>query len=233
MKVIILAGGRAVRLPVSAKNIPKVLVEINKKPILRHQIEALEKQGFSDICFSLGYMAEQIIKYLDKEFKGKYEYIVEKEPLGTGGAILRASRGIKSDFLVLNGDILSDLDIRTFYDFHNSLKEENRAQDISAIALWRSEDSRDFGLVKTEGDKIKEFLEKPKNREPGFINAGAYIFSPLTFKNLSQKVFSVESEIFPNLARQGKLYGFIHNGKWLDVGTEQRLKQAQKYHGIN
>lgn len=116
VKIIILAGGKATRLPESAKNIPKPLVKIAGKAILQHQVDLLKKHGLTDIRFGLGYRANKIIDYLN----GKYEYTIEPKPLGTGGAIKFASEDLKEDFMVLNGDVLSDMDFSAFIKFHKS-----------------------------------------------------------------------------------------------------------------
>src|SRR3989338_7980886 len=109
MKVIILAGGRGTRLPNSAKDIPKVLVPIRgKTTMLDHQLELLLAHGLSDVCLSLGFRADQIIKHLHDIGKTHIEYRVESEPLGTGGAVRFASQDMKGDFMVLNGDTISD-----------------------------------------------------------------------------------------------------------------------------
>ncbi|GAG03065.1 unnamed protein product, partial [marine sediment metagenome] len=121
MKIIILAGGKGTRLPRSAKNIPKSLVKIAGKPILQHQIDILEKHNLTDIRFSLGYEANQIIDYL----KNKHEYIIESEPLGTGGAIKFASKDLKEDFMILNGDILTDINFSEFLKFHKNVPQAN------------------------------------------------------------------------------------------------------------
>lgn len=134
MKIIILAGGKATRLPKSAKNIPKPLVKIGKKTILQHQIDLLEKHGLTDIRFSLGYMADAIIKYLN----GKYEYVVEPKPLGTGGAIKFASKDLKEDFMVLNGDILSDINLSEFIKSHKS---------PATIAAYYCKNCCDYGML--------------------------------------------------------------------------------------
>ena len=114
MKAIILAGGRATRLPQSAKDIPKALVKVGDKPILQHQIDVLQEHGFSDIRLALGYKSDQIIKYVRSQ-TSYIEHIVEPEPLGTGGAIKFASRDISEPFMVLNGDILSDINFSGLY----------------------------------------------------------------------------------------------------------------------
>lgn len=221
MKVIILAGGKATRLPQSAKNIPKSLIKVGKKTILQHQIDLLKKHGLTDIRLSLGYRANEIINYLN----GKYEYIIEPEPLGTGGAIKFASKGLKDDFMVLNGDVLSDINLSEFIKFHKKNKL------FGTIAAWHCEDCCDYGMIEVKGEKITKFLEKPTNKCAGYINAGFYILSPKIFKSIKKTSFSIENDVFPELAKNHQLSAYIYKGYWTDLGTEKRLEEAKRRFG--
>ncbi len=219
MKVIILAGGRGTRLPVSCRDIPKPLVQIKDKPILEHQIDLLKKHGLEDIKFSLGHRADQIIDYLDN----KYEYVIESKPLGTGGAIKFASQNLKDDFMVVNGDILTDLNFSEFLKSHKNHHCEN------SIAVTELENSFSYGLIKIGRNKlVEEFLEKDHSGAKGLINAGFYILSSDIFESIDQEEFSIEKDIFPNLAKDKKLTAFVHRGSWIDLGTEERLDWARK-----
>ncbi len=219
MKIIILAGGKGTRLPKSAKNIPKLLVKVGNKSILQHQLDLLKEHGFSDIRLSLGYKADQIIKYLN----GKHEYIIEPEPLGTGGAIKFASKDLNEEFMVLNGDILSKMNFSDFLKFHKSISQNN------TLAAWHCPEPRnDYGFLNLENNKILEFQEKPDYPIAGHINAGFYILSPNIFKNFNKKSFSIEKDIFPKLAEKGDLAAFIYKGYWTDAGTEERLEEAKR-----
>lgn len=224
MKVIILAGGKGTRLPVSAKNIPKPLVKIGKKTILEHQLDLLKSQGFTDIILSLGHGADKIISYCKKRGIDA-EFIIEKEPLGTGGAIKYASKGLKSPFLVLNGDILSDFNFKEFVnDFNNNVSRETL---LGSIATWKCQDCSDYGLICHKNGFISEFLEKPSKKCVGYINTGFYILSPKIFKKVPHETFSIERDVFSKLAVKNRLLCFIHRGFWTDVGTEKRLKEAK------
>ncbi len=215
MKVIILSGGKGTRLPDSAKDIPKALVEVQGKLMIDHQIELLERHGLNDLRFSLGYRAEDIIRHLN----GRYEYVVEEEPLGTGGALKFASRDVEDPFMAINGDVITDLDLKNFVNHYQQRKETP-----NTIVVYEVEDARDFGLLKLEGDNILKFQEKPKDERAGFINAGFYILDPSVLRGYPGKRFSIENDIFPDLAREGKLGYFLHRGFWTDAGTEERLK---------
>lgn len=223
MKVIILAGGKGTRLPFSADNLPKSLVKIDSKPLLQYQIDWLEKYGLNDIRLSLGYLAKPILDYL----KGKYEYVIEPRPLGTGGAIKFASKDLKEEFLVLNGDILTDLNPLQFIDNFKKMPLQN------AIVVCKYPEPKDFGLVEVKQNLVLRFLEKPsveikKQDSDQFISAGIYILSPDVFKKIHKEVFSVEKDVFPQLAPEKKLGVFLHEGFWIDIGTEERLKIVRK-----
>ena len=232
MKSIILAGGRATRLPESAKDIPKALVDVGGKPIIQHQLDRLYEHGFFDIRLALGYRAEQIIEWLannpqpttrNNNHGGQLsvDYVIEPEPLDTGGAIRFASSDLTEPFMVLNGDILSDVHFKNFSERFKKRSEEN------IIAVYHTPDARSYGIIKKNRSRVVEFLEKPEKAMPGHINAGFYILHPKIFKNIREKKFSIEKNIFPQLAAQGKLGYYIHKGFWTDAGTEERLKEAR------
>jgi len=218
MKVIILAGGQATRLPVSAKNIPKPLIKIRGQTILEHRLEWLKKHGLEDIRFSLGYLSEKMIKYL----KGRYEYIVESEPLGTGGAVKLASQDLTKDFMVMNGDELADIDLTKFIQFH---KEHSFA---NSIVGRHHPDIRGWGFIKNQGIEVHRYQEKLNIKRSGLINTGVYIFSPKTFKSIKAKKFSTEYDISPKLAEQRQYAVFIHQGRWLGINTEEDVKVANQ-----
>lgn len=222
MKVIVLAGGKGTRLSLSAKNIPKPLIKINNKTLIDYQIEFLEKQGFSDIRFSLGYMAEKIIDYLNSKYPKKYQWVIETESLGTGGALKFASHDIDNDFLAFNIDDFPLMDFADFIKFHDHHNIEN------TIAVYKVDDARDFGLVKHSEGIIEEFLEKPNQKQPGFINAGFYILSPKIFKEFPQKTFSIEKDVFPYLAKNKRLACYRKVDDWFTTGTEKTLQRARK-----
>ena len=220
MKVIILAGGRGTRLPHSAKDIPKALVPIRGKTILDHQLELLEKHGLTDVRLSLGFRANKIIAHLKQNGLDRIEYVIEEEPLGTGGAIRFASKDLGDDFMVMNGDVVTDL------DFTDVLRHHVPATAM-VVAAWR-EDARDFGLLDIQDGRIRAFLEKPAEPVSGYINAGCYILHHKHFKDITEKAFMIEKDIFPRLAKSGELMAFLHRGFWQDVGTEVRLAEIRE-----
>lgn len=216
MKAIILAGGRGTRLPYSASNIPKALVKLGNRCILDHQIDLLEKHGFSDIRLALNYKANKIIDHLNERYGDRYDPRIELEPLGTGGAIKFASQDIDEPFMVLNGDIISDVDLAAFAD--------NHPVDHNSLVIAKHKQNTDYGLINIDdAGRVKQFLEKPMEPTDGHVNVGFYILQPDIFRDIPQDKFSIEHEIFPKLARSGRLHSFLHNGFWNDLGTEERL----------
>lgn len=220
MKAIILAGGFGTRLARISGEKPKPLVEVAGKAILERQIEYLFKNGIKDIRLSLHHKADQIIAFCDNRFgKGKMEYVIEDKPLGTGGGIRFASRDLAEPFLVVNGDILTDMDILKF-----------ASAGAHAIACVYLRDARDFGLVDIKEGKAAAFLEKPTEHIPGFINAGYYLLDNKAFAHIDKDAFMIEQEVFPHLAKNAQLNAYVHDGYWIDVGTAERWEKANKDH---
>lgn len=219
MKVIILAGGRGTRLPHSARDIPKVLVPVAGKTILGRMLDGLIAAGLSDIRLALGFRAEQIIAFLKTE-RYRCDYAVEPEPLGTGGAVTFASQDLSSPFMVLNGDTLADFD-------YPAIVRSHEAGTGLIVSHWK-EDNRDYGVLTVEGDRIREFLEKPSEPRSGFIHAGCSILEPKDVWAIREDAFMLEREVYPVLAREGRLKMFRHDGFFEDVGTEERLDRARR-----
>jgi len=217
MHAIILAGGFGTRLANVSGGKPKPLVEVRGKPILEHQIDLLFRHGLKDIRLSLYYKAKEIISFCENRWPGKLKFLVEPRLLGTGGAIKFASRDLKDDFLVTNGDLLSNLDIKEF-----------TKHDSNTIACSFVDDARSFGLLKIKNNKVCEFLEKPKEKVSGFVNSGFYILHPRIFSSFPQEEFMIEKEVFPVLAKQGELNAYLHDDFWIDVGTEERWREANQ-----
>lgn len=215
MKAIILAGGFGTRLARVSGEKPKPLVEVGGVPVLERMISSLHAHGIKDICLSLHHKADMIIDFCKRKWPGKIEFIVEPEPLGTGGAIRYAVRDIRGSFLALNGDSISDINFSQLC-----------AQKPNTVACVYISDARDFGLVHIKKGKIVDFLEKPKKKKAGFVNCGAYMLHSSIFDKIRGEKFMIEQAVFPVLARRGDLYAYVHDGYWIDVGTETRFLQA-------
>ena len=228
---IILAGGLGTRLRPLTLETPKPLILIRDKTLIEHNIEKLKEAEVKKIYLSIGYLAEKIIDYFkDKDLGVKIEFLVETQPLGTGGCMHlltdeQRKKDFSSDFIVINGDNLFDLDWKTMKQKHT----ENNA--VVTIALTETEDVSSAGVVKLFGDLIEQFVEKPTKEEApsNFISSGYYIFSPKVFEFLpDEQKFMFEKELFPILAQKGLLVGYHDRGQWFDTGTFERWEGVKK-----
>ena len=236
MKAIILAGGEATRLRPLSFSIPKILFPLRDKPLCLYQIEWLKKYNIRELIFALGYLPDKVKEALGdgKRFGIKIKYVTEAKPLDTAGAIRNVIDSIKEEnsFLVFNGDILTNINISELLDFHKQKKSQ-----LTICLVEVKEELRSFGLVICDRQgKIKQFLEKPelgdinKQNKRRLINAGIYIFEPELAKEIPRHTrYSFEKNLLPALLKKKtKVYGFVANGYWLDIGTNSRYSQAQK-----
>ena len=193
MKALILAGGRGKRLRPLTDKIPKSLIPINKKPLIQYTIKYLKKFGINEIIICSGYKSKQIQNFLKKKknFGCKIEYSVEKNPLGTAGAIKNAIKNLSDEsFLVINGDIITNIDLKKI------LKKPNT---IAANELKTK-----FGTMEIKNNKILKFNEK-KDVQNVWMNPGLYHLSTGILKILP-RTGSLEAEIFPKLAKNKSLH---------------------------
>ena len=220
MKAVILAGGFGKRLKPLTDERPKPLIEINDKPIVELQLEWLKSHGVQEVVLCVGFMKEKIIGFLGngKRFGAKISYVVEEEPLGTGGALLNAEPILKAEdsFLVLNGDILTNLDpaplISSIDDF------------IGAIALVPLKSP--YGVVDVDEDgRIARFIEKPLITDY-WVNAGIYCLTPRIFPYLSEKC-SLETDAFPRMVEAGALKAIrYHRCFWKSIDVHKDIEEA-------
>ncbi len=227
MKALILLGGLGTRLrPVTCKT-PKPMMPILNRPALTYQLELLKKHKIKEVIFCLNYLHKNFKKFFGtgKNLGLKINYIKEKIPLGTGGAIKNAEKFITGTTIIFNGDILTDVNLQQVIKFHKTKKA------VLTIVLVRVKDPTIYGLVETDNTgRILRFLEKPSWDEVtcNTINAGIYIFEPELLHYIPKGInYSVERGLFPLLLEKKKpVYGFISNSYWLDIGTIEKYLQA-------
>lgn len=180
------------------------------KPVLGHIIDNLSEDGIKRIILLSGKNREEIESHFGSAYRGvNLEYVSEEEPEGTAIALSKIEDRISNTFLVLNGHVLSDVDIDDMLEVH-------RDEDSTAtIALTTVTDTEEYGVARLKGRTILGFEEKPSpGEEPSrLINAGTYIFEPEIFSQLDED--SIE-EVFENLSSQRKLSGYIYGGEWKD-----------------
>ena len=225
-KALILAGGMGTRLRPITNEIPKQLMPIHGKTILEHVLDLFKKHGIKNIILAIGYKGDKIREYFGdgKRFNVNITYVQENAPLGTAGPIRSAKELIDSTFIVCNADELKDLDLIDMYLSH----KENKA--TATIALTTVEDPSNYGVARLQGNRILEFVEKPKkDKAPSnLINSGLYIFEPEIIKYISEGRSMLEKDVFPKLAKDGKLFGYPFSGQWFDTGTMERYDRAMK-----
>ena len=225
---LILCGGLEPRVKPSTFSTPKPLLPIGYQPLLEYQIEYLKRFEFDRIILAIGFLQEQIVRYLDEHKLGvRLRYSFEKEPLDTGGAIKNAELMISSDFLALNGDVIfSDLDLDKL------IYEHKKSESQVTIVLAKSQTPKRFGAVEIDTDnKIRSFVEKPHKQAVGdtWVNAGVYVVRPTVFGKIRKGTrASLELDVFPKLMREGKISGYKHEGYWADVGTPEDYLRVQK-----
>ncbi|MCX6819352.1 MAG: sugar phosphate nucleotidyltransferase [Candidatus Aenigmarchaeota archaeon] len=211
---LILAGG--------SKKI-KSLISIHGKPVLEHQINMLKKYNINNILLSIDHGYDKIRDYFGSSFSGvNITYLVEDQPLGSAGSISLARAYVNDTFVALNVDTLINPNIPEIYDFH---KKQGR---VATVILLTTDDPTAFGVVKMSGNRILEFIEKPKiaNAPSRLVNGGLCIFEPQIFDLLPKGKLMIES-LFDNLAREGQLSGYVHDGMIFDVGKE--YDKAEKH----
>lgn len=229
-QVVILAGGRGLNMRPFTFEMPKGLFPVGGKPILEHIIEMLRKFEYRNIILSIGHLGEKIKEYFGdgKKFGVNISYVFEETEVGTAGALYLAKKYITSDtFLVVHGDILIDINFSDLISFH-------REQDtVATIALTSVVDPSSFGEVVLHGTKITHFVEKPKRgmQTSQLISCGLYVFEKEIFNYIPKKGPSRLEEIFPRLASDKKLSGFIFEGRWVDIGTPASYELAIKEWG--
>ncbi|HYX83766.1 MAG TPA: NDP-sugar synthase [Gaiellales bacterium] len=219
MIAVVLVGGEGTRLRPLTYATPKPMLPIANRPFLEHQVEHLRSHGIDRIVLACGYKPDAIRSHFGSEL----EYVVEPEPLGTGGAIAYAAREIGETFVACNGDVLTDLDLTALVAFHR-----DRGARMT-IALHPVADPSRYGVVATdESGAVTAFIEKPA---PGStpvrtINAGTYVVEPDVLGLIPPgKPVSVEYEVFPLLVGKG-LHALADEGLWLDIGTPESFLAA-------
>jgi mannose-1-phosphate guanylyltransferase len=226
VKAVVLVGGEGTRLRPLTETIPKPLVPLVDRAFLHHVLNHLAAHGVHEVVLSSAYLEEVFHAFIE-ERRGDpaITWITEATPLGTGGAVANAVRaaGIDDTFLVLNGDILTDLNLTALVGFHR------QAGATATITLTEVSDARPFGLVHLADDRrVVEFREKPQEPVAGVVNAGTYVLEPSALEGVSSEgSVSIEREVFPGLIDGGApVFGFVSDAYWIDLGTPVKYLQA-------
>jgi len=224
---ILLVGGLGTRLMPLTRNTPKPMLTVAGIPVTEHQLMMAKAAGIKEIVLATSYLSEVFTPYFGDGSKWgmNIKYAVEKEPLGTGGAIANAAQLLetKESIVILNGDVLSS------HDLSEQIRQHEANDADVTLHLTQVEDARAFGCVPTDVQgRVTAFLEKMDSPVTNQINAGCYVFNPRVISAIPlETVVSVERETFPKLVSDGaKVYGYIENAYWLDIGTPKALLKA-------
>lgn len=224
MKVIIMAGGKGSRIAGVNDEVPKPMIEILGKPILQWQIECLRNQGYVDIILSIGHLGHVIRDYFGDgaEFGVHIAYIEEGQPLGTAGALFYLKDILFEDFLLLNGDVIFDIDIDRFAEYHRQKK------GLATLFTHPNDHPYDSGVIGADGDgRVTNWLHKedPRQWYKNRVNAGLHMLSPRVLNLFTQanKKVDLDRDILKPLASEGQVYVYDSPEYVKDMGTPERL----------
>ncbi len=229
LEAIILAGGLGTRLRTVVADIPKCMAPVAGKPFLHYVIEHLKKQGVEKFIFSLGFMSEAIVEYLDAQYSIlNIKYSIETEPLGTGGAIkLACGKATEKNVLVLNGDTLFSIDLVKLTSFHNMCGAD------CTLSLKPMRNFDRYGVVDMNKDySISSFREKQYYVQ-GLINGGVYALNVSKFLGEDlPEIFSFEKDYLERYTGERRFYGVVQDSYFIDIGIPEDYERAQRELGI-
>lgn len=228
MKAVVLVGGEGTRLRPLTLTSPKQMLPIVGVPMIERVLTHLAAHDVDEAILSLGYLPDAFMQaYPDGEAAGvRLTYAVEPEPLDTAGAVRFAAKfgGVTETFVVVNGDVLTDLDLSSLVEFHREKGAEG------TIALYPVADPSAFGVVPTDSEgRVTAFVEKPPRDEAptNEINAGTYVLEPSVLERIPEGGrVSIERETFPAMVRDGTLFARSDDAYWLDTGTPSAFLEA-------
>ncbi|MEA2218859.1 MAG: mannose-phosphate guanylyltransferase [Solirubrobacteraceae bacterium] len=227
MQAVILVGGEGTRLRPLTSTVPKTVVPLVDRPLIVYMLEWLRRHGVDDVIMSCGFLATGVRRVLGdgSQLGLRLRFLEEPEPRGTAGALKFAAHLLDERFLMLNGDVLTDLDLSA------QIAQHDATGAVGTLALVPVADPSSYGLVRVRADhSVLEFLEKPSDTsrlDTNLISAGAYVLerSVLDLIPADQKV-SIEREVWPLLVDHG-LHGFADaDAYWIDIGTPARYLQV-------
>lgn len=227
---ILLVGGFGTRLMPLTKHTPKPMLTVAGLPVTEHQLAMARKAGITKVVLATSYLSELFTPYFGDGARWGMQllYAVEEQPLGTGGAIANAAQLLTDNdesIVVFNGDVLSS------HDLSEQIRQHEYHEADLTLHLTAVEDARAYGCVPTDSDgRVTAFLEKMENPITNTINAGCYVFNPKVINSIPlHTVISVERETFPSLVKEhGKVFGFLDNSYWLDIGTPNALLKGSR-----
>jgi D,D-heptose 1,7-bisphosphate phosphatase len=221
-QALILAGGRGTRLNELTKATPKPLLSVAGRPFLDYVVENLWRHGLQEIIILAGFEGEKIRRWAQKVWPGlDIKVVVEEEPAGTAGALMEVVDLLEDEFLLLNGDSFFDINL---LDLATARFDSDW---LAALALCKRSDTRRSGVVDLSGERIRSFADRPKDDQCHIVNGGIYRVKRTLLEWVDTRPCSIESDIFPELARQGLLVGRVYRRPFLDIGVPEAFAAAQ------
>lgn len=230
-KAFILAGGAGVKMRPFTYEMPKTMLPVKGKPILEHIIDKLREHNIREIIILVGALGDKIKNHFGDGAKFGISIVYIEEPKEEGTAApLRLAKNLLGNepFLLLYGDVLADINLTDFIDFHSA------HGGLTSIALTSVAKPSEYGVVCLHGDKVVDFTEKPHKAHTlsHVVFSGIQILSPKVIEMVPKKGFSMlENDLLPKLAKSGQLYGYLFEGRWYDVGTPEIYAEAVKEWG--
>jgi NDP-sugar pyrophosphorylase family protein len=225
MKAIILAGGKGTRLKPYTYVLPKPLVPVGERPILAILIDQLKKSGVKDIVFCVNHMAELIMAYFGngEKFGVNIEYSMEEQPLGTI-APLKLVKDLPEHFLLMNGDLLTDIDFKDVYDFHI------KSGALVTVGAYKREVNIDFGVLQVKDGMLTGFTEKP--RYDYSVSMGIYVFSREVLDFVPEgRPYGFDDLMLNLLEKKQRVNVYPFDGYWLDIGRPEDFEKANLHAG--
>jgi mannose-1-phosphate guanylyltransferase len=225
VQAVILVGGEGTRLRPLTVTVPKPVLPLVDRPFLVYMLEWLRRHGVDDVIMSCGFLATSVRNVLGdgSQLGLRLRFVEEPEPRGTAGALKYAEELLDERFLMLNGDVLTDIDLTA------QIAQHEQTGAVGPLALVPVEDPTGYGLVRrNDDDSVKEFVEKPTadSIDTNLISAGAYVLERSVLGLIPpDRNVSIEREVWPRLVGNG-LYAFEANAYWLDIGTPERYLQG-------
>lgn len=220
--MVIMAGGKGIRLRPHTQNCPKPMLSVSGKPMLEHIIERAKSQGFSHFILAVHYLGQMIEEYFGngEQLQVRIDYLREQLPLGTAGALSLLEQRPEAPIVVTNGDVLTDIHYGELLDFH--IRHNAGATMAVRVYEWQ----HPFGVVQIKGIDIVGFEEKPLHRS--HINAGVYILEPDVLTLLEQDASCDMPALFDRIkANARRTVAFPIHEPWLDVGRPDDLENAR------
>ncbi len=226
MKAVILAGGYGTRLRPLTFSTPKAMIPLVNRPVIDYILDYLSSYGLKDIVITTNYLRDQTINYLSRRKDLKLSYPEEPLPLGTAGSVKNA--GIDDTVLVIQGDNITDINLKELMKFHS------RHGRLVTIALITVPNPSLYGIAEIEqsSGRVERFLEKPSPRDcfSNLANTGLYIIEPEALEYVPRgRAFDFSRDLFPILVARNEVYGCVVEGFWTDIGSPKGYMEASKW----